>query len=337
MKRAKPALPTLGELLGRFFGEWMVGQGKKSPRTVSSYRDTWRLYLGFLAESHGIRVPAVTVEMVNADTVLDFLDHIAEARGCCTSTRNQRLAAIRSFSRFVVVKEPAYMAQFQRILSIPTIKPTRKSPGYLTKDEMTAVLEAPDRSTPQGRRDHTLLLFMYNTGARVSETVGFCMEDLMRSSVLIRGKGSTERTVPVWGETSEALKALAEEAGRDRGEPLFANLRGEPLTRHGVAYILRKAAAEASSACPTIDCDKCTPHVIRHTTAMHLLQSGVDINLIRMWLGHVGLRTVHVYAESDVDMMRDALQMGGIIKSEGPYSWSPDEETEYFLSTLGIR
>ena len=337
MKRKPAELAAFGDLLERYFKEWMVGQGKRSQRTVDSYRDAWRLFLSFLVRQRGIRVTEITIDMITAETVIDFLEHLTEERGCCAASRNLRLAAIRSFAKFVILKEPAYMAQFQRILMIPSLREDVKAMGYLNDDEMRAVLDAPDQSTRRGRRDHALLLFMYNTGARVSEAALFRMGDLKGSAVLIHGKGSKERVVPVWDETAAVLRRFAKERGAGPEDPLFVNDRGEQLTRHGISYIVHKSAAAAKESCPSIDPDKVTPHTLRHTTAMHLLRSDVDVNLIRMWLGHVNLKTVQVYAHSDVDMMRRALQKGGIIKDEGKYSWNPDEETRLFLETLGVE
>lgn len=334
-RRKKAELASLGELLAGFFGDWLIKQGGKSQDTVNSYRDAWRLFLLFLMERKGVCVSAVTLEMLTAESVLDFLEYVVEVRGCGVNTRNQRLAAIKSFSKYAILKEPATMAQFQRILMIPRMRKVERALGYLTKDEMMAMLDAPDRSTPRGRRDYALLLLMYNTGARVSEVTRFCMIDLKRSTVMIHGKGSKDRVVPIWDETAEVIEEFARERKVDDCEPLFAGNRDESLTRHGVSCIVRKYAQIAKESCPTIDPQKVTPHTIRHTTAMHLLQSGVDVNLIRMWLGHVHLSTTNVYIEADVEMKRRALQKGGIIKGDG-YSWTPDEATSQFLTTLGL-
>lgn len=330
---------SLGELLQSFFDNRLIQQQNVSQNTIDSYRDTWKLLLKYIMDTTGCGMSKISVDMITAETILSFLNYLEDKRNCGVSTRNQRRAAIRAFAQHAILVEPKYMGQFERILAIPSKKMEKKVLGYLTKEEMDAVLAAFDRNTISGRRNYALLLFMYNSGARVSEVVAVRCADIRQGHVLIHGKGSKERVVPLWPDTVKCLWALADEKNLSitPTEQLFRNSRGEPITRSGITYILDEAVKQASKTCNSPVGRNISPHTIRHTTAMNLLQSGVDINLIRMWLGHVNLDTTHGYIEADVEMKRAALEKGGITPGNASYTWKATDEVKAFLETLGVK
>lgn len=333
----KPEQAGLGDLLESFFDKRLIQQQNVSQNTINSYRDTWRLLLRYLVSQKGLPVSRLTVDMVSADVVLDFLHYLEAERNCGANTRNQRRAAIRAFAEHVILYEPKYMAQFQRILSIPSKIYEKKLLGYLTEEEMDSILETFDRDTPDGRRSYALLMLMYNAGARVSEITAVKCEDVGTDQILIHGKGGKERIVPIWSETVKLLKNLIVDEGLTQKQHLFRNTRKQPITRSGVTYILKTAAETAAENCVSLRERKISPHTIRHTTAMHLLQSGTDLNLIRMWLGHVHLDTTHGYVEADIKMKRRTLENGGIIKPDSGYTWKPTDDVKAFLDTLGVK
>lgn len=260
-----------------------------------------------LAVSTGLRISEV-VRLDKADA-----DHLETGRGNGARTRNARLAAVRSFFRHVACSDPASMGVARRVLAIEGKRTIKRAPHYLRHDELDAVVAAPDRSTPLGRRDHALLLFLGRTGARASEAVGVNASDLRLErpwQVLLRGKGSKERVIPLREDTAAVLRALCDERGikTDDDAPVFVNARGQRLTRHGAYRIVQRAAEVASRACPALANRSVSPHTLRHTVAMRLLQSGVDLSVVRSWLGHVSLDTTHQYVEADVEMKRRALE-----------------------------
>jgi site-specific recombinase XerD len=305
--------PGLADLLESFFRKRLIVQRRASHATVASYRDALRLLLTFISEKAGKALSDLAVGDIDRDMVLAFLDHLEAARGNGARTRNARLAAVRSFFRHVASSDPASMGVAQRVLAIEGKRTIKRVPHCLRHDELDAVVAAPDRSTPLGRRDHALLLFLGWTGARVSEAVGVNASDLRLErpwQVLLRGKGSKERVIPLTEDTAAVLRALCEERGisTDDAAPVFVNTRGQRLTRHGAHRIVRRAAAVASKACPSLASRAVSPHTLRHTAAMRLLQSGVDLAVIAAWLGHVSLDTTHGYVEADVEMKRRALE-----------------------------
>jgi len=327
---------SLGTLLESFFNKRLIEQQNVSQNTVNSYRDTWKLFLRFLTRVKKLSFSQLTLGEITAETVLDFFSYLEAERKCGVRTRNQRRAAIRAFAKHGILYEPQYLEEFQRILAIPAKRYECKVLGYLTRSEMEAVLAAPDLDTSLGRRDYTLLTVMYNTGARVSETVSIRCKDTGEAQILLHGKGGKDRVMPLWPETVRLIANFIAEKHLSPDQSLFLNERGKPLTRSGIAYILRAVVAIAAKSCTSLRGRNISPHTIRHTTAMHLLQSGTDINVIRMWLGHVHLNTTHGYIEADLQMKRTALEKGGIMKPE-EYSWEPTDEVKAFLDTLGVR
>jgi site-specific recombinase XerD len=248
---------------------------------------------------------------MDAPTVLKFLDDLESARGNSVRTRNSRLAAIRAFVGYASARDPTALPMAKRILAIPQKRFDRPLLGYLTRAEMEAVLNAPNRADWSGRRDHALFTLMYNTGTRVSEVIGLRRGDIEvgpASSVHVHGKGRKDRCVPLWKATALLLKAwLAETAASDNA-PLFPNRQGCSLSRSGVEDRLQRAVVNATTRCPSLKDKNISPHTLRHTTAMHLLQAGVDLTVIALWLGHESCDTTHQYVEADLEMKRRVLE-----------------------------
>ena len=301
---------TLAPLLQAFFVQHLLGYKHSSPQTVAAYRDTFRLLLAFLKKLHGREPSQLRLDDVDATAVLAFLDYLETDRKNSIRSRNARLAAVRSFFRFVAFREPAHVAHVSQVLAIPIKRADRRLVGYLTRQEMDALLAAPDRAQRVGRRDHALLLTLYNSGARVSEIAAARRAQVTFGSttlLALHGKGRKDRCVPLWPRTGRILAAWFAELDGAPDGPAFPNARGGPLTRDGVRYILDQAVAVAAPRCPSLRAKTISPHVLRHTTAMHLLQSGVECSTIALWLGHESLETTHIYVEADLITKEAAL------------------------------
>lgn len=310
MNRPTATRLLLGPLLHTYFCSYLIGQRDLSPRTISSYRDTFRLFLRFLQQQHRIQPDAVCVDDMDAPRVLAFLKDLEKSRANCPRSRNARLAAIRSFFRHAAAANPLLLPVAQRVLAIPMKRFDRNTVGHLTREQMQAVLDAPEATTLAGQRDRLLLLLLYNTGARVSEIADLKVQDVClesRSSVHILGKGRKRRSVPLWRETAKLLRQWLRRARVMPESPLLPNARGTFMSRSGVAQRLRLAVARASAKNPALKSVHVSPHTIRHTTAMHLLQSGVDLSMIAMWLGHESIQTTHQYLDADLESKREAL------------------------------
>lgn len=308
-----PASPGFPSLLQDFFCQRLIGQRNVTQRTVAAYRDAFRLLLRYTESRLHLSPVALTLADLDAPLVLGFLDHLEKERGNCARSRNLRLVAIRSFLRYAAHRDPTALPTVQRVLSIPMKRFDRPLLGFLSRAEMQAIIEAPDRSTSSGLRDHVMLTTLYNTGARVSEIVALRVADLdpgvgSGASVRIRGKGRKERATPLWRSTARLVGDWLDRTSRDPGAPLFPNRHGRPLSRSGVEQRLRAAVIAAEKRCPSLRGRRITPHTLRHTTAMHLLQSGVDLSVIALWLGHESPATTHRYIEADLAMKERALQ-----------------------------
>jgi integrase/recombinase XerD len=295
-----------------FFQSHLAAKRGVSPNTVLAYRDAIKLFLSFAARQAGKRPVLVRLEDLQPETVLAFLDEIETARGNKVVTRNLRLSALRTFFGYLAAQDTLRAGQYQKIVAIPLKRTSHPLIGYLEVAEMNAVLEAIDRSRGRGQRDYALLSFMYNTGARVQETSDMTVGALRLVPTLIAtitGKGGKTRQVPLWPQTAELLREHLSERKviHDPGAPLFVNAHGQPLTRFGIHHILRTRVRAAHERCPSLRARRVSPHTLRHTTAMHLLQSGVDLTVIKSWLGHVNLATTHGYVEIDLEMKRKAL------------------------------
>jgi integrase/recombinase XerD len=334
-----PAL--LGPWIRRFLLEYLVGERNLARNTQHSYRDTLRLLLPFVARQARRAIDRLRVDDLSADRVRAFLLDLEEGRGCGVATRNQRLAAIHSLAHFIGLHSPEHVAWCGQVRAVPVKKAPRPLVSYLEKKEMDALLAAPDRGTRQGLRDHALLLFLYNSGARADEAAHVLIADLQLglkperdpSSVLIRGKGNKLRRCPLWARTVNELHLLV--SGRGPQEHVFLNRRGQPLTRFGIHALVERYAAKVTAELPELASKRVSPHTIRHTTATHLLRSGVDINTIRAWLGHVSLATTNIYAEVDLEMKAKALANCEIGEEEAPEKpWREDKDLMEFLRTL---
>jgi site-specific recombinase XerD len=331
----------LGPWVRRFLLEYLIGERNLARNTQRSYRDTLRLLLPSVAGQARIAIDRLRVEDLTADRVRAFLQAIEEERGCGVATRNQRLAAIHSLAHFIALHSPEHVAWCGQIRAVPLKRAPRPLVGYLEKQEMEALLATPDQGSRQGLRDHVLLLFLYNTGARADETAHVLIGDLELglkpehdpSAVLIRGKGNKPRRCPLWARTVNELNPLV--CGRGAGEHVFLNRRGEPLTRFGVHAVVERYAAKAIEGLPEMAKKRVSPHTIRHTTATHLLRAGVDINTIRAWLGHVSLATTNIYAEVDLEMKAKALARCEVAEdSEAQKPWREDKGLMDFLRNL---
>lgn len=291
----------------RFLVEYLIGERNYSTNTQKCYRDTFVLFLPFAAKRGRCAVDQLDLAQIKPKLVREFLRHLEQARHCGPATVNVRLATIRAWARFVATHRPEHLEWCSHLQLIPLKKQASSPVGYLEKDEVQALLAAPDRGSVQGFRDYTLLLFLYNTGARVSEacqlTVGDL--DLQRSVVTLHGKGHRDRRCLLWPVTVSALRQLV--AALSTTDAVFRNQRGQPLTRYGIHTLVERYVRRAAGKAPSLSRKRVSPHVLRHTTGTHLLRSGVDINTIRIWLGHVSLETTNIYAESDLEMKSKAL------------------------------
>jgi site-specific recombinase XerD len=333
----KPADPFPG-LLRAFFYDWMVEQRNASAHTVRSYRDTWRLFLRFVAQRRQRTVAQFTLGELTASEVSAFLQHTEQERHDSIGTRNCRLAALRSFFGFVAGREPAAAAQCAEVLRIPTKKAPVHAPSYLDPDEVEAILAQPDRSTLEGQRDDALLSFLYNTGARIQEALDVCPQAVRLdppACVRLYGKGRKERLCPLWPETVSLLKALLQRQPRADDERIFVNRYGVPLGASGVRFKLAEYVEAAAKIVPSLASKHVTPHSFRHATAVHLVAAGVDITVIRSWLGHVSLDTTNHYAQANLETKRKALErVGARSRSSRPPRWKRDTSVLAWLDSL---
>jgi site-specific recombinase XerD len=302
--------PTFAALVQEFFCQRLIEQQNASAQTVAAYRDTFRLLLTYLQTRQKKAVAALTLADLDAAVVAGFLDHLEKQRRNSVRTRNARFAAIRSFLKYASARDPASLPTIQRVLAMPMKRGNRHVLSYLTREEVAAILDAPAASTWSGRRDRVLFALLYNTGARVSEVIALRRLDVSLEParhVQLTGKGRKQRVVPLWQSTAQRLRVWMTQLDEDPQTPLFPDRRGRPLSRSGVEKRLRRAVAEAAAGCPSLQGKRVSPHTFRHTTAMHLLQSGVDITVIAMWLGHESLETTHQYVEANLAMKDEAL------------------------------
>ena len=328
----------LADLMESFFRKHLIAQRGTSPATVSSYRDSLRLFLTFASEHAKKRPSQLRLEELDREMVLAFLDHLERERSNSVRTRNCRLAAIHSFFHHVAARDPAFMHLARTVLGIQGKRTTKPILGYIPQPDLETILAAPDRSKLQGQRDHALLLFLARTGARVSEAIGLNVEDLTLgwpSQVLLRGKGAKQRVVPLTKDTATVLSAYLEERqiASQPQAPVFVNARGRRLSRFGVRHILRQAVSITTQTRPILGPRSISPHTLRHSLAMGLLQSGVDPITIQSWLGHASLNTTHQYMEATVEMKRRALEKCDSPETT-PVPYQPTDEVLAFLESL---
>jgi integrase/recombinase XerD len=330
----------LGPWARRFLLEHLVDERNLARNTQRSYRDTLAILFPFAAEQSGTPVDRLRIVQLSPDLARGFLQHLEEKRECQIATRNQRLAALHAFAHFIGQRSPEHISWCGEIRAIPFKRATQALVPYLDKSEMDALLEAPDRSTRQGCRDHALLLFLYNSGARVEEAAQLTMGNLELASsvssaqpaVRIHGKRDKVRRCPLWTRTVAELIPLLK--GRAPTERIFRNRLGQPLTRFGIYKIIVRYVKRLSGNMPSLASKRVSPHTIRHTTATHLLQAGVDINTIRAWLGHVSLDTTHIYAEIDLETKAKALALCEMASTAPMRVWREKADLMSFLRAL---
>lgn len=315
----------LAPWIRRFLLEHLVAERNLARNTQVSYRDTLTQALPFIARAAHRRIDRLLVEDVSAEHIRAFLNHVENDRGCGTLTRNHRLAALHSLARFIGARSPEHIAWCADVRSVPFKKAAKMTIGYLDRPEVETLLRVPDRCTVLGQRDHALLLFLYNSGARADEAANLRIGNLMLGTspaVRILGKGNKWRVCPLWPTTADELRSLVRD--RNSEQTVFQGRTGEPMTRFGIHRIVAAAAAAAAVKSSSLHGRQISPHTLRHTTAVHLLRAGVDINTIRAWLGHVSLDTTNIYAEVDLAMKAKALaavQIGD--QSEAPRARAP--------------
>lgn len=324
-------------LLERFFSDRLLSQRRASSHTVASYRDSFRLLLKFARDRLGKSPSELVLSDLDAAFIGTFLHHLEHDRGNSARTRNARLAALRSFFHYVAFEVPEQSALIQRILAVPNKRCEHGPIDFLSPPEVAALLAAPDLKTWGGRRDRALLLLAVQTGLRVSELIGLNCDDLAlgtgSSYVRCQGKGRKERLTPLRAQTATVARDwLGEREGRP-GDPLFPNARGGRLSRDGVEHLLAKHVATASTQCTSLEKKRVSPHVLRHTAAMDLLQHGVDRSVIALWLGHESIATTEVYIHADMSLKEQALAKTSPLEVP-PGRYRPDDRLLDFLDRL---
>lgn len=335
-----PLISSFSALVQDFFCRYLALERNLSRNTVLSYRDALKLLLCFLSDSEKRAPETLTCcEVLDPERVRAFLRWLAEERGCKASTRNQRLAALKSFARYVASRAPEHLDRCRQIRELPRARTEQKEVEYLDSDEIARVVQAPEPNDIAGLRDRALLLLLYNTGARVQEVCDLAVRSVRLNEVpcvRLLGKGRKERVCPLWTRTVSALRAWLHSRGSPADDaPLFLNARGRRLTRSGVSYVLARAAAKAGFQ-GFKHARQLTPHVVRHSTAMHLLQVGADLTVIASWLGHSQITTTHGYVTIDLRMKQEALAAATVLPElrEGVF---PPADVVAWLEQLGGR
>ena len=327
--------------VSHFLTHHLVAQRNLSPNTIKAYRDVFTLLLRFCRDQRGMALERLCLDQIDAPLVEDFLDHLAKDRQSSIRTRNHRLATLHAFFRYVQSEVPERLLQCQQILAIPLRRHARPTVGYLTKEQLTKILAQPDLRTRAGRRDAVLLSVLYDTGARVQELIDLTVGDIRvdpPEQVRLKGKGNKMRAVPLMDSTAQLLRDHLHENGLDHPEqfdrPLFTNQQGRRLSRWGIRYILDKYVEAAGREHAGLR-QAISPHTLRHTKGMHLLQSGVSLEIIRDFLGHVDVKTTEIYARANLEMKRKALEK---IAEPQPLptipSWKQDQSLLQWLHSL---
>ncbi len=331
---------ALAPWIKRFLLEYLPGDRNLARNTQKSYRDAIRLLVLFASTRLHKKADELLIDDLTGNLLREFMSYIEEERKCSILTRNQRLAAIHTMAHFISERNPEYLAWCAAIRTVTFKRSGRVPVTYLEKDEIDALLNAHDQTTCLGYRDHSVLLFLYNSGARADEVAQLTVGDLNlnrssvdgQSSVRLHGKGNRVRFCPLWASTASELRKLT--SGRVDTERVFLNRCAQPMTRFGVHDIVTRHARSASADCPRLRKKNIGPHTIRHTTATHLLRAGVDINTIRAWLGHVSLETTNIYAETDLEMKAKALAMCEVSRPRHQKRWRDNPDLLAFLQKL---
>lgn len=336
---SRPALGLFTHVQS-YFTEYLPKQRGASVHTIRAYRDALTLLFKFVSEQRGRGIASLQIGDIDADSVARFLNHIEANRSNSAATRNCRRAAIRGFFKHLLRSDLAHSQQCIRVLAIPAKKARLRPATYLEAEDARLIINMPDKRTGDGRRDYALLLFLYNCGARVSEAAGLQWGDLQLAAprqVRLRGKGKKERLLPLWAETANALHRLRGMSNCSGGQCVFVNRFGQPLTRDGLAYILAKHATAAARDNPALKHKHITPHVLRHSCAVALLQSGTDVTVIRDYLGHASVATTGRYITTNLQMKRDAMQAfwkKAGIEPANTRAWKPKADLLAFLQSL---
>ncbi|WGF90954.1 tyrosine-type recombinase/integrase [Marinivivus vitaminiproducens] len=327
----------LPSLIERFFTQWLMRQRNASPHTVAAYRDTFRLLLRFAHRRTGKRPSALSLGDLDADLIVAFLDHLADDRAASAATSNLRLTGVRAFFRFLAFEEPAHSGQIQRVLAIPSKLSAKREVSYLLREEIEAILAAPDRSTWLGRRDHALLLMAVQTGLRLSELVSLDRDAVQLGAgahVRCLGKGRKERATPLTQVARVTLQAWLGEPPRRGSTALFPTVHGDRLSPDAVQYLLSKYLAAVSAQCPSLARKRVSPHVLRHSAAMALLDAGVDTTTISLWLGHESTRSTQPYLHAHLAVKEAALAKVAPLDVSPPGRFRPDDQLLAFLDAL---
>lgn len=323
-------------LLERFFTERLMRQRQASAHTIASYRDTFKMLLQFVQKRLHKAPSALFLEELDAPLIAAFLDDLQASRGITARTRNLRLTAIHSFFRFASFEAPTHAAQIARVLAVPAKKFSRSLVPFLSRAEVDALLAAPDQRTWFGRRDHALMLLAVQTGLRLSELTSLQADDIHLGTgahVRVMGKGRKERCTPLSKNTRAVLTAWMREPARTQGQPLFPNARGGRLSAHGMHYLMAKHVAAGGARCPSLKAKRVSPHVLRHTTAMDLLQAGVEQSVIALWLGHESIETTQMYLEANLALKEQMLDKTMPLNGR-PGRYRPDDRLLGFLKGL---
>ena len=299
------------QLIKKYFFEYLTIQRGCSPHTITAYRDTFTLFLKYLQQYKRIKPERLSIDDISPTNVIGFLNELQKTRGNSDSTRNTRLAGLHSFIKYVLIDHPTLIGNLRGALAVPFKKTDKSILGYLSQEEINAILEAPDDQTWYGQRNRVLLTTMYNTGARVSEVIDLRVSDFRcekNGNIHFWGKGRKERSVPLWQETIKMLRQWIDSNRYSKESLLFSNKKGTRLTRPTVAKMLSSTVEIAKKKCLTLKSTNVSPHTIRHTTAMHLLQAGNDITTISLWLGHESIETTHGYMSANDQLKEKALQ-----------------------------
>ena len=330
---------SFAPLLERYFLSYLITQKKASPQTIATYRDSFTLYLGFLSAIKHINPENIEMEHFSLHYLESFGEHLEQERLCCSSTINLRMASIKSFLRYAAVEAPEYTDIIRKSLSLPCRKADKPVMAFLKKEEYEAMLEICKENNVISLRDKLMLMIMYNTGCRVSELINVQVSDVSishnsgTSSLHFYGKGRKERITPIWKTTARYIEQYIESQGLEQKDRLFKNKQGRNLTRSGVNQRITLLAAKASSIAPSLKEKKITPHTFRHSAAMNLLQAGVDISTIAIWLGHESIETTHKYMVADIETKRKAMEKLEE-PANGTFNYKPSKSILSFLESL---
>jgi len=327
---------TFPALLQRFFTDRLCTQMEASANTIAGYRDTFRLLLRFAGDRVRLPPTKMRIDDLDANLIADFLVHIETIRRNSARSRNTRLAAIRSFFRFVAMNEPAYLLHCQRILAMPSKRYIRRSVSFLDRPQIDALLSAPDKTTWVGRRDHAILLVALQCGLRASELINLRRDDIVLGTgahIRCEGKGRKQRSTPLRSDTAKLLEQWMKDQPGTGPTPLFPSIRGDKMSRDALEHLVRKHGVAASASCATLVDKRISPHVLRHSTAMELLQHGVDQSVIALWLGHESVETTQVYIHADLRLKERALARIAATPTL-PGRYQPNDKLLAFLEAL---